>query len=96
MLDTNLSVITVGLIEAEILGTLQPLKALIENESVESIVITPHITSNLRRSLPLSSFYEDEGEGVYQAMNHGLSKAKGSYVWFLNAGDQSLLNAHSS
>jgi hypothetical protein len=96
MPNTNLSIITVGLSAAEISSTILPLKTLIEYEAVESIVVTPHISSNLRSRLPFSSFYKDEGKGVYQAMNHALIKAKGSYIWFLNAGDQSLLTTESA
>ncbi len=90
-----LSIITIGLSESEICTTLLPLQMLLKSAHVESIVVTPVITSHLRMSLPFSSFYKDDRKGVYQAMNHALGKAKGSYVWFLNAGDQSLLNPHS-
>jgi hypothetical protein len=96
MSKINLSIITVGLSEAEIFSTLLPLRILIENEAVESIVVTPRVSGNLRSGFPFSSFYTDEGKGIYQAMNHALTKVKGSYVWFLNAGDQSTLNSHSS
>lgn len=96
MPNTKLSIITVGLSDAEISSTLLPLKTLIENEAVESIIVTPHISSNLLSRLPFSSFYKDEGKGVYQAMNHALIKAKGSYIWFLNAGDQSLLTTETT
>lgn len=31
---------------------------------------------------------QDEGRGIYSAMNDGLEKAKGDYVMFLNSGDR--------
>ena len=87
-----LSIITVGLDELEIIETLYPLKSFLNLSSVESIVITPTITEYLKDALPCSVFISDPGSGVYPAMNEGLSFASGSYVWYLNAGDQSLIN----
>jgi hypothetical protein len=96
MSTINLSIITVGLSEFEIFNTLSPLSFLSDHHSVEFIAITPHLTTHLLDCLPFVHFYSDEEKGVYQAMNQGLNKAQGLYLWFLNAGDQSLLNSRSS
>ncbi len=36
----------------------------------------------------ISYWSNEKDEGIYDAMNKGLRKAKGDYVWFLNAGDE--------
>jgi glycosyltransferase involved in cell wall biosynthesis len=46
-----------------------------------------------------SRVIHQNGSGIYDAMNLGLIRAKGEYLWFLNSGDvfansQSLRNAH--
>jgi glycosyltransferase involved in cell wall biosynthesis len=46
-----------------------------------------------------SQVVQQNGSGIYDAMNLGLNCAKGEYLWFLNSGDvfansQSLRNAH--
>ena len=46
----------------------------------------------MKKHLPYSQFIIDSGHGVYLAMNDGLQSALGSYVWFLNAGDRSLID----
>ncbi|MCP9754333.1 glycosyltransferase [Lacihabitans sp. CCS-44] len=35
-----------------------------------------------------SVIISERDKGLYDAMNKGLSKAKGDYVWFMNAGDE--------
>lgn len=94
MPDNNilLSIITVGLDEHEILETLEPLTPILSSSSLQSIVVVPVVTNTMKKNLPHSKFLTDSGQGVYLAMNDGLRFAQGSYVWFLNAGDQSLID----
>lgn len=90
-----LSIITVGLDESEIIETLKPLTSSLCLASLEIIVATPFLTDTLREKLPNAAFISDPGYGVYSAMNEALRFASGVYVWFLNAGDQSLIDLNS-
>ena len=94
MTDHNilLTIITVGLNDHEIAATLNPLTQSLSCSSVESIIVTPSPSDSLRNSFPSSTFVADPKTGVYFAMNEGLRIATGFYVWFLNAGDESLLD----
>lgn len=38
--------------------------------------------------------YTAPPKGIYNAMNFGLNKANGKWVWFLNAGDECVDNIH--
>ncbi|PWJ60619.1 glycosyltransferase involved in cell wall biosynthesis [Dyadobacter jejuensis] len=42
----------------------------------------------------LSRVYSEPDEGLYDAMNKGQQWARGTYIWFLNAGD-SLFDSHT-
>jgi glycosyltransferase involved in cell wall biosynthesis len=39
-------------------------------------------------------YYTAPPKGIYNAMNFGLAKAKGEWVWFLNAGDECVDHIH--
>ena len=90
-----LSIISIGLCSKEIINTLSPFSHLQSDLRVELIVVTP--TNNIHDVAKRVSavFVSDQGEGVYQAMNLGISASKGDYLWFLNSGDVSLLSSYS-
>lgn len=43
---------------------------------------------NLANSDPRIKTFHQVGLGIYSAMNQGLTKATGDFVWFLNSGDE--------
>jgi putative colanic acid biosynthesis glycosyltransferase len=94
LISPLLSVISVGLEPADILKTLRPLACLFNDCRVEIIVVIPFSNA----SSPLFDFPAkiifDHGDGVYQAMNQGISASSGDYLWFLNSGDQTLLSSY--
>jgi glycosyltransferase involved in cell wall biosynthesis len=53
-------------------------------------------TLELLNSLPnrISHFRESD-EGIYSAMNKSLDKARGKFIWFLNARDKNLLSSEA-
>ena len=54
---------------------------------VDSSSDVQRVRTILTRSRWESDFFWTKPEGVFNAMNKGLAKASGDYVWFLNAGD---------
>ncbi len=86
-----LSVITVGLCPSDIINTLSPLITTPNGPLVEFVVVTPLTNIDSVSSSISAVFVPDQGEGVYQAMNLGISASRGDYLWFLNSGDESLL-----
>ena len=87
-----LSVVTVGLCSREIINTLSPFSQFLLDTRVEFIIVTPINNIGVIEKKISAVFVPDQGEGVYQAMNLGMSASSGDYLWFLNSGDISLLN----
>ena len=54
----------------------------IDGASKDSTVETARKAANKRRAI-----YSEPDKGLYDAMNKGLSKARGRFIVFLNAGD---------
>ena len=90
-----LSVITVGLCPTDIINTLSPLTIALDDPRVEFVVVTPSKNIDSVANYISAVFVSDQGEGVYQAMNMGISASRGDYLWFLNSGDESLLTPRS-
>lgn len=57
-------------------------------DGVEYLIIDGSAPPLHPSTVPSGSMIHEPARGVYAAMNAGLSHARGTYVWFLNAGDQ--------
>ena len=90
-----LSIISIGLYSKEIIRTLSPFSHFLNDSRVEIIVVTPINNIDDVAKRVSAVFVPDQGEGVYPAMNLGISASKGDYLWFLNSGDVSLLTSES-
>ena len=60
--------------------------------NIEYIVIDGASTDDTREiicryAVKIACFVSEPDNGIYHAMNKGISKATGDYLWFLNAGD---------
>ena len=94
----DLSIVTVIKDDYQgLLDTYSSIKELLTKDSIEWIVIdggTDSETLELLNSLPnrISHFRESD-EGIYSAMNKSLDKARGKFIWFLNARDKNLLSS---
>ena len=47
--------------------------------------------NEIARDFPWAQFRSEDDNGIYDAMNKGLERSTGSYLWFLNGGDECLL-----
>jgi glycosyltransferase involved in cell wall biosynthesis len=66
---------------------------LLKDETVEHIIVLGE-TAVVNDDETGRHYYAASPKGIYNAMNFGLSKAKGEWVWFLNAGDECVDNIH--
>ena len=53
-----------------------------------SIDATLAVAKNLQRIESRIRLIEQNGSGIYEAMNEGLASASGEFTWFMNAGDK--------
>ena len=62
-------------------------------ESIEYIIVDGASTDGCREYIQehderIAYWVSEPDKGLYDAMNKGLSLAKGDYVWFMNSGDE--------
>jgi len=100
--------------EATVERTIRSVMSQTALEQIEYIIIdgassdnTLNIINNFQFSIFNFQLISEADSGLYEAMNKGLQRATGDYVWFLNAGDTlhdnntvaqlaSLISLHSS
>ncbi len=87
----KISIITICYNAAEtIIPTLQSVAAQ-SYEAIEYIVIDgaskDATLECVRKYMPSAIVLSEADRGLYDAMNKGIRKASGEYIWFLNAGD---------
>ncbi|MDY4789512.1 MAG: glycosyltransferase family 2 protein [Bacteroidales bacterium] len=92
MINPKISIITVTFNAEKVLErTLRSIKKQDYN-NIESIIIDGESTDGTLKIVEkysdvVTKWISEKDNGLYDAMNKGLSMATGDYVWFLNAGD---------
>lgn len=93
----TLSIVTINLNNA--LGLERTIKSLQNSRKSDSIeyIFVDGKSSDRSMSVALDFYSQDEiiceaDDGIYDAMNKGLSRARGEYVLWLNSGDEMLPN----
>ena len=89
--NTRISVITVNLNDEK--GLARTGKSISDRSDIEWIVVDGHskdgskVIAESFLGKMQGDFLERKPSGIYDAMNFGATKAKGEWLWFLNAGD---------
>lgn len=92
MINPKVSIITVTFNAEKVLErTLKSIQKL-EYKNIESIIVDGTSTDGTMKIVEqysdvVTKWISEKDNGLYDAMNKGLSLATGDYVWFLNAGD---------
>ena len=91
-MENFLNIIIIGEELELITDTLKSIKEIIDLKKIRIIIITPQKTNLEKISFTNNKnifLFNDDGKGIFQAMNLGLSYTKfdNSYIWFLNSGD---------
>lgn len=97
MKNIEISIITVNLNNSE--GLLKTIKSIKyqTHQNFEHIIIDGGSSDDSKKIIKknedfLSCWVSEKDEGIYQAMNKGISNSRGEYVLFLNSGDYLLHN----
>jgi len=92
-----ISVITVAAFDAPRLSKTLMSVSQILSKDIEQIVVYPqddkkskHLVDSFATKSQYLKSVNDNGTGIYPAMNLGLSNATGIYCWFVNCGDEIL------
>ena len=51
--------------------------------------------AQVAEEFPWARVHSDRDDGIYDAMNKGLTRSTGTFIWFLNGGDECLIDSWS-
>ena len=91
-----LSIVTPTYRDDKIVKTYGSIQSLLKYEDVEWVVIDGYESSENELGNKLSNldhvlYINEKDKGIYDAMNKGIEKASGGYLWFLNSGDEMII-----